>query len=203
MKKEAGVAAGVIIAVLVLIGAGIGLYFIATNDDDEAMEPETSQQEVSEPTQEAEEETGSNIVETAQATPSLSTLVTAVVEADLAETLSGDGPFTVLAPDNDAFAAAIEELDTTAEELLAREDLADILTYHVIAGNVMSSDLEDGATVATVQGDTLTVEITEEGVFFVDQNDRRAMVMTADIETSNGTVHIIDNVLLPGDGSGA
>lgn len=203
MKKEAGVAAGVIVAVLVLIGAGIGLYFIASNDDDEAMEPETSQQEVAEPVAEAEEEESSNIVETAQATPSLSTLVTAVVEADLVETLSGDGPFTVLAPDNDAFAAAIEELNTTAEELLARDDLADILTYHVIAGNVMSTDLEDGQVVTTVQGDTLTVEITEEGVFFIDQNDRRAMVMTADIETSNGTVHIIDNVLLPGDGSGA
>jgi len=81
--------------------------------------------------------------------------------------------------------------------LLAREDLADILTYHVIPANVLSTDLADGQVVVTVNGSELTVSITEEGVFFVDTNNRSAQVTTADVATSNGTVHIINNVLLP------
>ena len=190
---------GAIIAVLVLIGGGVGIYALTQSDDDtETTTSEaTQQQETTPEPAPAEEAVQPNIVEAAQATPSLSTLVAAVVEADLATTLSGDGPFTVLAPDDAAFAAAIEELGTTAEDLLAREDLADILTYHVIAANVLSTDLTDGQVVTTVNGGELTVDITEEGVFFVDANDRRAQVTAADVATSNGTVHIINNVLLP------
>ncbi len=203
MKKESGAAAGIVIAILVLVGAGIGLYLM-TEDSDVDEQPTTSQQESTDETQTEAiaEEDANNIVETAQTTESLSILVDAVVKAELAETLSGEGPFTVLAPDNDAFAAAIDELDTTSEELLAREDLADILSYHVIAADMMTADLLDGMTLTTVQGSTLVVEVTTDGVFFVDENDRRAEVTTADVSTSNGTVHIIDNVLLPGDGSG-
>ena len=115
----------------------------------------------------------------------------------MVETLSGEGPFTVLAPTDEAFANALEALGITAEELLAREDLGDILTYHVIATSVLSSDLTDGQEVETVQGGILTVDITEEGVFFVDANGGRAQVTTADVEASNGVVHIINAVLLP------
>jgi uncharacterized surface protein with fasciclin (FAS1) repeats len=124
-------------------------------------------------------------------------LVNAVVAANLVETLSGDGPFTVFAPTNDAFAAAIEELDTTAEELLARDDLATILTYHVVAAEVFSTDLTDGQVITTVQGENLVVSIDESGVMLTDANDRSVMVITADIDVSNGVVHLIDNVLLP------
>jgi uncharacterized surface protein with fasciclin (FAS1) repeats len=192
-----------VIAVLVLIGGGIGIFALSQNDDDTSNDTalvatEDAFDDNVEPAP-AEEvpATEPNIVEAAIATPSLSILVQAVTQANLVETLSGAGPFTVLAPDNDAFAAAIEELDTTAEALLAREDLADILTYHVIPANVLSTDLADGQVVVTVNGSELTVSITEEGVFFVDTNNRSAQVTTADVATSNGTVHIINNVLLP------
>lgn len=188
-----------IVAVLVLVGGGIGLYLWSQSDDNNEETTTETSQVVQEETQNqpADMEEEMNIVETAVATPQLSTLVTAVTEANLVETLSGEGPFTVLAPDDTAFANALEALNITAEELLARDDLADILTYHVIAGDVMSSDLSDGMEVTTVQGGTLTVDITDEGVFFVDANDGRAQVTTADVSTSNGTVHIINAVLLP------
>ncbi len=198
MESNKGMIAALITA-LVVVGAGVGIYMWANNDDDtnETASSEVAQPETQPEPAESETAPSQNIVELAVATPQLSTLVAAVTEAELASTLSGDGPFTVLAPDDAAFAAALEALDITAEELLAREDLADILTYHVIAAEVMSSDLTDGQVVTTVQGGTLTVDITDEGVFFVDANGGRAQVTTADVKASNGVVHIINAVLLP------
>ncbi len=190
-----------VVAVLVLIGGGIGIY--AFTQDDDANETvssevqESSNESASEAATAEEAAPTSNIVELAVATPSLSTLVAAVTEANLVDTLSGVGPFTVLAPSNDAFAAALEALGITAEELLAREDLGDILTYHVISGSVLSTDLTDGMVVDTVQGGTLTVDITDSGVYFVDANGGRAMVSAADIKASNGVIHVINAVLLP------
>jgi uncharacterized surface protein with fasciclin (FAS1) repeats len=186
-----------VIAAAVLIGGGIGIYAITQNDDEDTT-PSTSQVVEQESNSEPEQAAPSqNIVELAVATPSLSTLVAAVTEADLVGTLSGAGPFTVLAPSDNAFADALEALDLTAEELLAREDLGDILTYHVISGSVLSSALSDGMMVETVQGGMLEVDITDAGVFFVDANGGRAQVTTADVQASNGVVHIIDAVLLP------
>jgi uncharacterized surface protein with fasciclin (FAS1) repeats len=133
-----------------------------------------------------------NIVETAQATPDLSTLVDAVVAADLVETLSGEGPFTVFAPTNDAFAALppaeLERLLKPAN----KDELAKILTYHVVAGDVKAADLTNGQKVATVEGQDLTIKLDGDKVMVND-----AEVVQADIETSNGTVHVIDGVLLP------
>jgi uncharacterized surface protein with fasciclin (FAS1) repeats len=189
-----------VVAVLVLVGGGVGIYTLMQDDEDTTT---TTTEQTTDTTAEAPAETeeeaapSETVVDLAVATPTLSTLVTAVTTADLVDTLSGDGPFTVLAPTDDAFAAALEALDITAEELLARDDLADILTYHVIPASVLSSALDNGQEVTTVQGGTLTVEITDEGVFFVDANDGRAQVVTADVEASNGVVHIIDAVLLP------
>lgn len=183
-----------IVAVLVL--GGLGFWAMSMNDDDSNV-AETSQSTSEMEQTEAETETSSTIVELAQATPDLSTLVTAVVAADLANTLSGEGPFTVLAPTNEAFSnLPAGTLDT----LLLPEnkaDLAGILTYHVIAGDVMSSDLTNGQVVTTVNGATLTVEINDTGVYFVDANGGKAKVTTADIDASNGTVHVINAVLLP------
>lgn len=183
-----------VIAVLVLIGGGIGIYALTRGDDNDTA-PTTS--EVAENNNDGQEATGSTIVDLALATPELSTLVAAVTAANLVDTLSGDGPFTVLAPTDSAFAALPEG---TLDSLLQPENIADlqgILTYHVIAGNVLSSDLSDGQVVTTVNGGTLTVSITDEGVFFVDANGGRAQVTAADVQASNGVVHIIDAVLLP------
>jgi len=131
-----------------------------------------------------------NIVETAQANEDFSTLVTAVTQADLGETLSGEGPFTVFAPTN----AAFEKLpEGTLESVLEdKEKLKSILTFHVVPGSVMSSDLSDGMVVKTVQGQEIKISVTDEGVMVND-----AKVVTADIKTSNGVIHVIDSVLLP------
>jgi uncharacterized surface protein with fasciclin (FAS1) repeats len=122
----------------------------------------------------------------------LSTLVTAVTAAELAETLSGDGPFTVFAPVNSAF----ENLDEGLLESLLEEDNQDnlqgVLLYHVIEGKVMSTDLSDGMNANTLNGG-VTITIDGNTVMVND-----ATVTQADIETSNGVVHLIDTVLLPG-----
>ena len=120
-------------------------------------------------------------------------LEAAVIEADLAGALSGEGPFTVFAPTDDAFAALAAALDATAEDLLALPGLADILLYHVVGAQVLSTDLADGTTATTLLGEDVEVSIDCEGSIFI--ND--AQVTIADIITDNGVVHVIDAVLLP------
>ena len=131
------------------------------------------------------------LVEVAQGDESFSTLVSAVTAAGLGETLSGDGPFTVFAPTNDAF-AKIPEATLTELTTNDTETLGTILTYHVVPGKVMSSDLTDGMKAATVQGAELTVDI--DGGAMVDE----AKVIQADIEAANGIIHVIDKVIMPG-----
>lgn len=132
-----------------------------------------------------------NIVETAQAAGDFSTLLAAAEAAGLVETLTGDGPFTVFAPTDAAFAALPEG---TVETLLLeenRDQLVAILTYHVIAGEVMSTDLVDDMKAATVQGAEITIDL-DNGVMVNDAN-----VIAADIDASNGVIHVIDKVILP------
>jgi len=182
-----------IIAVVVLVIGGVGIYLMSQDNKEEEQQQATQEQVV----QEVKEEVASDIVALAVKTEALSTLVAAVQAADLVETLQGTGPFTVLAPTNDAFAALpAGTLDTL---LLPenKDDLAAILTYHVIAGEVLAADLTNGQVVTTVNGGTLTVEITDAGVFFVDANGGKAQVESADVNASNGVVHVIDAVLLP------
>jgi outer membrane biosynthesis protein TonB len=102
------------------------------------------------------------------------------------------GPFTVFAPTDDAFAAALTKLGLTKEALLAMPELAGILTYHVVAGKVLSTHLSNGMKAATVAGPELTITITGTTVMVGD-----AKVTTADVMCSNGVIHIIDAVLLP------
>jgi uncharacterized surface protein with fasciclin (FAS1) repeats len=130
-----------------------------------------------------------DIVDTAVSAGSFTTLVAAVQAAGLVDTLKGEGPFTVFAPTDEAFAALPEG---TVEALLADpEALAAILTYHVVAGKVMSTDLSDGMMAATVNGTDITIG-TMGGVSVNGAN-----VVTADIEASNGVIHVIDAVILP------
>lgn len=134
---------------------------------------------------------GKDIVDTAIEAGSFTTLVAAVQAAGLVDTLKGDGPFTVFAPTDDAFAALPEG---TVETLLLPENkdqLVSILTYHVVPGKVMSGDLTDGMMAATVEGSEVTIGTTD-GVTVQGAN-----VTTADIETSNGVIHVIDQVILP------
>jgi len=133
-----------------------------------------------------------NIVQTAQATPDFSVLVEAVVKANLATTLSGAGPFTVFAPTNAAFTAALTALKIDKAALLDRTDLADILKYHVVSGQIMAADLQASQAPATLQGLKIMVEKSSTGVTFGG-----AKVTTADIPCANGVIHVIDAVVLP------
>lgn len=133
-----------------------------------------------------------DIVDTAISAGQFTTLVAAVQAADLVDVLKGEGPFTVFAPTDEAFAALPEG---TVENLLKPENkdqLIAVLTYHVIPGKIMSADIAGNtAEVATVQGSNISVDATN-GVK-VDN----ATVITADIETDNGVIHVIDQVVLP------
>ncbi len=134
---------------------------------------------------------GKDIVDTAVSAGSFETLVAAVQAAELADTLKGEGPFTVFAPTDEAFAALPEG---TVADLLKPENkdqLVAVLTYHVVPGKVMSGDLSDDMTAATVQGGDITIDL-DSGVMVNDAN-----VVQADIETSNGVIHVIDKVILP------
>ena len=138
-----------------------------------------------------------NIVQMAQLNPSFSVLVEAVVAANLAGTLSGTGPFTVFAPNNDAFTAALGELTLTKAQLLASPGLAGILTYHVVAGNVRAASviaLPKPASIATVQGGTFAVSTT---LGITDARARSATLLATDVIASNGVIHVIDKVILP------
>ncbi len=135
-------------------------------------------------------EHGGDIVDIAAGNDAFTTLVAAVTAADLVETLQGEGPFTVFAPTDEAFAALPEG---TVEGLL--EDiptLSSILTYHVVPGAIMSGDLTEGCTdVETVNGATATVCVGE--TVTIDG----ATVVQADIEATNGVIHVIDAVIMP------
>lgn len=130
-----------------------------------------------------------DIVDTAVEAGTFTTLVAAVEAAGLVDTLKGDGPFTVFAPSDEAFAALPEG---TVEGLLADpEALAAVLTYHVVPGKVMSTDLSNNMMATTANGADVTI-MTEGGVMVND-----ATVVAADIEASNGVIHVIDSVILP------
>jgi len=133
-----------------------------------------------------------NIVQTAIANGSFETLVAAVTAAELVDTLNGEGPFTVLAPVDAAFAALPKGTVATLILPENKEKLQSILTYHVVAGKVLSSDLSDGMEATTVNGASLTIRL-EDGKVFV--ND--AEVVIADVLTDNGVVHAINTVLIP------
>lgn len=133
-----------------------------------------------------------NIVETAVSNGSFNTLVAAVKAAGLVETLSGTGPFTVFAPVDAAFGALPAGTVDTLVLPESKETLTGILTYHVVAGKVMSSDLTDGMTATTVNGQTLTFHLTDGKVMV-----NGAEVIIADVDTDNGVVHAIDAVLMP------
>jgi uncharacterized surface protein with fasciclin (FAS1) repeats len=130
-----------------------------------------------------------NIVETAIDAGSFKTLVAAVEAANLVDTLTSEGPFTVFAPTDEAFAKLPEG---TVESLLKdKAKLTSILTYHVVSGKVMSKDVMNLKKAKTVQGQDINID-TKSGVKVNNAN-----VVKADIETSNGVIHVIDTVILP------
>lgn len=132
-----------------------------------------------------------DIVDTAVGAGTFGTLVAAVTAAGLVDTLKGEGPFTVFAPTDDAFAALPEGTVETLLKPENKDQLIAILTYHVVAGKVMSTDLTDGMMATTVQGTDIMIDL-DNGVMV-----NEATVVAADIEASNGVIHVIDAVILP------
>ncbi len=187
MKLKKMIALGLLVPAL-----AVGVAACGGDDDDSASTGTTTEAESNMGTTDAAA-AEMNIVETAQATPDLSTLVDAVVAADLVETLSGEGPYTVFAPTNAAFEALPPAELQRLLKPANKDELAKILTYHVVAGDVMAADLSNGQKVETVEGQDITVSIDGDTVKLNDT----ATVVQPDIKTSNGTVHVIDGVLLP------
>ena len=145
-----------------------------------------------------------NIIENAVNSADHTTLVAAVQAAGLVETLQGEGPFTVFAPTNDAFAALPEGTVETLLKPENKDQLVKILTCHVVAADAMSTAImgmidDDGGAhpVATVGGCTLTATYDGDKIFIEDEQGNVANVTIADVDQSNGVIHVIDRVLLP------
>ncbi len=158
--------------------------------ESEPMESPMESEPMESPTETEGMGSGDTIVDVASGNPDFSTLVDAITAADLAETLSGEGPFTVFAPTNEAFEALPEGL---LDALLMPENkdaLTSILTYHVLPAEVMAADVTAGE-METVEGST--IEITTDGGVMVNE----ATVVMTDVDASNGVIHAIDAVLVP------
>lgn len=143
------------------------------------------------------------IVENASTASNLTTLVSLVQMADLVETLSSDGPFTVFAPTNTAFSFLPSEVTTSLTDPANKEQLVKVLTAHVVSGNISAADLENqlmgrsSYTAQTVSGDTLTFYKMGDEIRVADENGTLAKIETADVVQSNGVVHVVSSVLVP------
>nr|WP_226927415.1 fasciclin domain-containing protein [Frigoriflavimonas asaccharolytica] len=145
-----------------------------------------------------------NIVENAVNSADHTTLVAAVKAADLVETLSSAGPFTVFAPTNAAFDMLPKEAVASLMMPENKKALAGVLTYHVVSGKVSAADLmkqiTDGggkATLTTVAGGKLVASVKDGNVILTDENGGESMVTIADVNQSNGVIHVVDHVLMP------
>lgn len=140
-----------------------------------------------------------DIVATAQSISDFSILVEAVIAANLVSTLQGPGPFTVFAPTNAAFAAALSELDVSKEDLFANTTLlTQILTYHVVPARVLKAEVPLNTDITTVEGTSFQVN---NSLRIVDVANRLPNIVTTDVLTTNGVIHVIDRVILPFDPS--
>lgn len=165
-----------------------------TDDKTDATDKSTTTEDKAEKTTASSSE-AETIVDVAASNDDFSTLVAAIEKAGLAETLEGEGPYTVFAPTNEAFEDALKTLDITQEELLERDDLADILKYHVLPAKVdaKAAMAADGTEQATLL-DGNKVKISVEGE---EVKVNEATVTQTDLMAGNGIVHVVDQVLLP------
>ena len=186
MRKS--LVAGIAVAALALTGCAAETEEVI--DEVDTVQEEVEETVAPEETDEATEAPGT-IVEVAVGAGSFTTLVAAIEAAGLVDVLSGDGPFTVFAPTDDAFAALPEGLLDALLLEENREVLVQILTYHVVGAEVFSADVTTG-DVASVEGSTIAVEVTDAGVTVNGAN-----VIAVDVEASNGVIHVIDQVILP------
>lgn len=152
----------------------------------------------------AYKEKGNDIVKVASSNEDFSTLVAAVSAAGLVETLQGEGPFTVFAPTNDAFAKLPKGTVESLLEPSAKDKLTKILTYHVVAGKFVAADVvkaikagNGSFTIPTVSGGKLVASISGDNVVLKDENGGMATITATDVAADNGVIHVIDTVVLP------
>jgi uncharacterized surface protein with fasciclin (FAS1) repeats len=142
-----------------------------------------------------------DIVDNAVNADNVTTVVSLVKLADLVETLKSDGPFTVFAPNNDAFAKLPAETVASLQKPENKETLAGILTYHVVPGTFTSADLrvmaQKGETLKSVQGGVLTPVMEDNALYVQDASGGKSKVQTSDVISSNGVTHVIESVLMP------
>ena len=159
--------------------ASVALLFTACKKDEETVTPK-------------------NIVQIAQADTTFSILVAAVTKANLGAALSGAGPLTVFAPTNNAFRGLLAELGKTSLDQLDSATVANVLLYHVVSGKVLAASLTEGQQVQTLlPGKKFTIGLTG-GAKITDLDSRVTNITATDIEASNGVIHVVDRVLLPG-----
>lgn len=174
--------------------AVLALVVAACSSSDEDAAETTTTAAPTATTEAMEEEMTEDTVVDVAINNEFNTLVAAVQAAGLVDTLSGEGPFTVFAPTDEAFAALPEG---TLDSLLADpEALAEILTYHVVSGKVLAADVVGLETATTVQGSDIAIEVVDGGVVL----NGSANVVATDVDASNGVVHVIDAVILPPTG---
>jgi uncharacterized surface protein with fasciclin (FAS1) repeats len=188
----------VLVLAVVAVGSLVGAACSSDDDSASTADTTTTTRASSSTTASGGAAASETIVEIAAGNPDFTTLVSAVQAAGLAETLSGEGPYTVFAPTNEAFAEVPAATLQSLLEPANKDTLTKILTYHVVAGEVLAADVTPGP-VTTVEGGTFTVEVEGSDVILVDGQGNRSMVTTTDIQGSNGVIHVIDGVLIPPD----
>jgi uncharacterized surface protein with fasciclin (FAS1) repeats len=173
-------------------------------EQEETMEAESSDESTYEESSSDEMTSDQTIVDVAVGNDDFSTLVTAVKAADLVETLSSEGPFTVFAPTNVAFGKLPEGTVPTLVKPENKEKLTGILTYHVVSGKFMAADVvkainDNGGTftIPTVQGGELNASLDGENVVLTDANGNTSTIIMTDVAASNGVIHAIDAVVMP------
>jgi len=181
-------------------------FLISTACANNKKEQATNENEkvTTEKTTEVKEVETPNIVGVAASNENFSTLVAAVKAAGLVETLSGDGPFTVFAPTNDAFGKLPEGAVEGLLKPESKDALTGILTYHVVVGKFMAADVlkaignNNGSfSIPTVQGGTLTASLKDGNVILTDENGNASTIIITDVAASNGVIHAIDSVVMP------
>ena len=181
---------------LIATAAASVLFLAACSDDDQATSSSSPTAEATTPPAADSPASAETITELVAGNPEFSTLLAAVEAAGLAETLSGDGPFTVFAPTDAAFAELPAGTLDTLLQPANKDQLTAILTYHVVPAEVMAADVEAGE-VPTVNSAPFTVALNGQAVEITDGQGNQANVIETDIDASNGVVHVIDAVLLP------
>jgi uncharacterized surface protein with fasciclin (FAS1) repeats len=192
-NNNGGLITAILVLVIVAVVAVGGIFLLSGDGDDDSDNDTNNEANDRQETEDTDsEEPSQTIAEIATADSDLSTLVTALEAAELVDVVADENAnLTVFAPTNAAFA----EIEDTVNTLLEPEnqaDLQNVLQYHVVDGAAFSGDLSDGQVIETLNGETLTVEIRDGDVFIND-----AQVVIADVEASNGVVHVIDTVLVP------